>query len=337
MWYKRLETFWHQKSKDKWLQNGDANSKFFHLTTIIHARANKIASIKKSDNSVVYDWDNIGNCFLDYYSIIFKSNFNVDHLPFPSNLENLFSKCISEVENTEICSIPSPAEIRKVMFSFASTKSPGPDGLPPLFYKSFWKTTSHALIHVVQHFFKIGHLLKALNHTFIALIPKKRSATLVEHYRPISLCNVTYKIISKILANRLRPFLNSFISPFQLAFVKGRNIHDNNIASHEIMNYLHKKKGKIGYMAIKVDLAKAFDKVEWSLLICILNNIGFCSKFTGWIMECISTSSLSFLVNGSPFGLLKPSRGIRQGDPISHFPFCYLHRIAFQVSPYGGK
>lgn len=163
--------------------------------------------------------------------------------------------------------------------------------------------------------------MKSLNHTFIAIIPKTKSASKVEHYRPISLCNVTYKIISKILANRLKPHLGFFISPFQMGFVSGRNIHDNNIVSHEIMNYIHKKKGINGCLAIKVDLAKAFDKVEWNVLICILYNLGFSHVFIDWINECLSTPSFSFLINSSPYGNFKPSRGLRYGDPLSPFLF----------------
>lgn len=128
-----------------------------------------------------------------------------------------------------------------------------------------------------------------------------------------------------ILASWLKPHLEKFISPFQMTFIKDRNIHDNNIVPPEIMNYIHRKKEKNGCLAIKVDLAKAFDKVEWNLLLCILSNLGFSETFTGWIKECLSTSSFSFMINGSPFGNLKPIREIRQGDPLSPFLFCYLH------------
>lgn len=252
----------------------------------------------------------------------------------PANLNSLFPFCISDEENYAICSIPTPTEIKKTLFSFASLKSPGPDGLPPLFYKSFWKITRRDLILAVQHFFTHGFLLKSLNHTFIALIPKTKKAAHVDQFRPISLCNVTYKVISKIIANRLKPLLPNFIFPFQMAFVPGRNIHDNNIISHEIMDYLHKKKGKKGFMAIKVDLTKAFDKVEWFLLANTLTNLGFCKIFVDWFLQCITTSSFSFMINGAPFGMLKPSRGIRQGDHLSPFLFVVYTKILSRMLAY---
>lgn len=289
-----------QKVKDKWLKDGDANTKYFHLTAIIHARKNRISSVKCLNNIVFSDWDSIGNCFFSYYSCLFKS---------------------------DLVAIPTYDLIKKTLFSFTSNKSPGPDGMPPTFFKKIWNTTKQALVDAIQHFFKTGHLLKALNSTFIALIPKNKNASRVDHYRPISLCNVTYKTISKILASRLKSHLKNCISPFQMAFVAGRNIHDNSIVSHEIVHYLHKKKGQKAFMAIKIDLIKAFDRVEWSLLICILKNLGFSDQFINLINECLSTSSFSFLISGSPFGNLKPSRGIRQGDPISPFLFVIYIEI----------
>lgn len=145
-------------------------------------------------------------------------------------------------------------------------------------------------------------MLRALNTTFIALIPKSKKASRVDHYRPIILYNATCKTISKILAQRLKAHLNKCISHFQIAFVSGRNIHDNSIISQEIMHYFHKKKGPKGFMAIKVDLGKAFDRVEWSFLTCVLKKFGFNNQFINWISECISTTSMSFLINSSPYG-----------------------------------
>lgn len=274
-------------------------------------------------NNVVFSYrSGIGNCFVNFYNDLFLSNFNNHSYPFPDDLSGLFNPVLNIEDNVALTSIPSMALIKKTLFSFASHKSPGPDGLPPTFFKNFWDTTNLALVQAVQHFFNSGHMLKALNSTFIALIPKNKKTSRVDHCRPISLCNATCKTIAKIIAQTVKSFLNKCISSNQLAFVSGRSIHDNYIVTHEIMNYLHKKKGPKGFMAIKVDLAKAFDRVEWNLLICILSQLGFDPIFINWIHECISTTSLSFLINGSPFGNIKPSRGIRQGDPMS--PFLYV-------------
>ncbi|KAL3849582.1 hypothetical protein ACJIZ3_011464 [Penstemon smallii] len=270
-------------------------------------------------------------CFDVFFKNLFKTDF-VDHLyPFPEDLDSLFPSVISNSENEKICSIPTPSDIKKVMFSMASNKSPGPDGFPPCFFKSFWHITGTSVIQAVQAFFKNKLFPHALNHTLITLIPKIQKACRVEHFRPISLCNVVYKIISKIIALRLKAHLDKFIAPNQMAFLKGRSIQDNTIISHEIMHYLHKKKGKKYLMAIKVDLAKAFDRVEWPLLIRILKCFGFCDTFTDWIFRCISSSSFSLLINGHSFGHFTPSRGIRQGDPLSPYLFIVYAELLSRI------
>lgn len=134
------------------------------------------------------------------------------------NLDNILPSIITPYNNTDLCSIPSQKYIKRVFFSFASNKSPEPDVLPHLFYKSYWKITGKALTEVVQHFFKTGHLLKALNHTLIALIPKISHPSKVEQFKPLSLCNVTYKVISMLIVNKLKPFLSHIISPFPNGF-----------------------------------------------------------------------------------------------------------------------
>ena len=115
---------------------------------------------------------------------------------------------------------------------------------------------------MVSAFFHNGHLLKEINRTFITLIPKLEGLEASHHYRPISLCNVSYKIISKILVNRVKPLLNKIISPLQGAFAPGRLINDNIMLAHEIMHSFKKKKGKTGYMAVKLDMENVYDKLE---------------------------------------------------------------------------
>jgi hypothetical protein len=161
----------------------------------------------------------------------------------------------------------------------------------------------------------------------------------VNQFRPISLCNISYKIISKILANRLKSTLHKIISLLQSAFVPKRRIQDNSIIAHELLHSFNLKRGKCGLMFLKMDMEKAFDKMEWKLILSIMQHLGFPVTWLQWIHSCISSPSFSILLNGSPFGLFSPSKGLRQGDPLSPFLFILslelLSRLLFKEEGLG--
>lgn len=180
-------------------------------------------------------------------------------------------------------------------------------------------------MQTVIEFFEKGEMLPELNHTNITLIPKVDNPTKVTQFRPISLCNVIYKLISKILAERLKRVLGKLILPFQLAFVPGRQIQDNYIVAAEIFHGMAHKRGKGGWMAIKADIEKAYDRVEWDCILKVL--LGFAPKWVKWISQCISTTSFSVLLNGSSHGKFFPSRGIRRGDPLSPALFFLVSEL----------
>lgn len=153
--------------------------------------------------------------------------------------------------------------------------------------------------------------MSALNSTFIALIPKVDAPEKTSHFRPISLCNTSYKILSKILANCLKCFVPMIISENQNAFVQGRQIQDNILLAHEAFHHLRlKRKGSNYELGLKVDMNKAYDRVEWDFLAVAMGRMGFDLFWIKMIMTCITTVSFSIILNGQPGRTFYHSRGL---------------------------
>ena len=185
-----------------------------------------------------------------------------------------------------------------------------------------------------------GIIPHPINHTFITLIPKTTNPKYVQEYRLISLCNILYKIFSKVLANRLKKILPSIITEHQSAFVKDRLISDNTLVAFETLHSMKRHKtSDTGFMAVKLDMSKAYDRVEWGFLENLMRKMGFNERWIGLVMVCVRTVTYSILINGEPQGMIHPTRGIRQGDPLSHFLFLLctegLHGLIQQATMSG--
>jgi hypothetical protein len=157
----------------------------------------------------------------------------------------------------------SREEVRSALFQMSPSKAPGPDGMTALFFQKYWNIVGLNVTDAMLDCLNSRRLLGSINFTNIVLIPKVKAPVNMSHFRPISLCNVFYKIISKVLVNRMKTMLSAVISDCQSAFVPGRMITDNIIISFEMLHYLKNKRGgKVGQMAAKLDMSKAYDRVE---------------------------------------------------------------------------
>lgn len=166
------------------------------------------------------------------------------------------------------------------------------------FFKSAWPIIGKEFIISIQSFFERGFLPKGINSTILALIPKKTKAREMRDYRPISCCNVIYKVISKLIANRLKLTLPDFVALNQSAFIKGRLLIENLLLATELVKDYHKDSIS-RQCALKIDISKAFDSVQWSFLLKTLEAMNFPAKFIHWISLCVTTASFGSSERGA--------------------------------------
>lgn len=214
-------------------------------------------------------------------------------------------------------------EVKNALFSMHPEKSPGIDGLNPGFFQAFWNVFGADVTEFCKNFLTTGTMPAESNRTLVCLIPKVKNPKQMSELRPISLCNVLVRIVSKMLANRLKPCLNDLISDKQSAFVEGRLLTDNALLAYEINHCIKRRtQGKQGIAGLKLDVSKAYDRLEWRYIEGMLNKFGFDPGWIDRLMACVKSVTYSFVSNRKVFGDVRPQRGIRQGDPIS--PYIYI-------------
>ena len=194
------EIIWKQRLKFEWLKEGDRNTKYFHAVATSRRRNNMVEGILDFDNRWRSTKEEITSVFLDYFSNIYKTS-------SPTKMEKVFQVTTRKVDdqmNADLLREFTTEEVRQALYQMHSSKSPGPDGMTTCFYKEYWSIIGEDVTKLTLEFLKGDGDLKKINHTDVVLIPKRRAPCTLKDFRPISLCNVVYKIVAKVLANILK-------------------------------------------------------------------------------------------------------------------------------------
>lgn len=213
----REEIMWKQRARIEWLRAGDKNTRFFYLRVTRRRRKNLINTLRKPDGHTTEDPQEMASLATSFYRTLYMSEGT-------ENMETVLSTVpikVSADMNNQLLAEIKTSEIKDALFQMFPTKAPGPDGYPAHFFQRHWNLCGEEVTSVVMRVLRGEDNPASINNTFIVLIPKVRNPVELGQFRPISLCNVIYKIASKVLANRLKLLLPEIVSEEQSAFVRG--------------------------------------------------------------------------------------------------------------------
>ncbi|KAE8716021.1 RING finger protein [Hibiscus syriacus] len=279
------ESIWCQKSRSRWIKNGDRNTRFFHLSALKRSRVNCIHTLN-INGELVSDKDKIRGGVFNFFNSAYNSNsaLEVKDLNFDFAQLTASQSGFLEAEFSEL-------EVWQVISSSDSSKAPGPDDFSMGFFKKYWNFLKEQIMVFFSDFYMGKKWAHGVNHAFITLIPKKGNPEKIEDYRPISL----------------------------FAFIPGRQQWDCAFIANEGIDSW-RKQGLKG-VVFKVDFSRAYDTVEWQIIQRLMKELGFGKRWCSWIAQCISTTSISVLVNGSPTEEFSIAKGLRQGCSLSPLLF----------------
>lgn len=278
--------------------------------------ANSIRFFILPNGDCVSDPVMMGNIAISHFQGILAPTSVPITVSTPQWFTALSSFICNEAQKQALSTAPQSDEITVTFKKLNPNKSPGPDGFSSGFFKATWEILGEEVVQTTSKFFSSGFLPATINATILTMVPKTTGASSIRDYRPISCCTTIYKAISKMLVFRLKPILPRLILPNQTAFVKGRLLIENTILATELVRDYHNSKGP-PRITLKVDIAKAFDTLNWDFLFICLSAIQVPQLSLNWLRACVCTTNFTIGFNGTVQGYFKGKRGLRQGDPLS--------------------
>lgn len=309
------------KARLDWARDGDRNSKYFHAV-IRERRKRKLTQLTLANGDITTSPSEIGRLAVEFFSDLFTASpYHLDEELF-ANIQPRVSPAEDQIFN----SLPTMEEISETIKQLNPSSSPGNDGFTGYFYRSCWEIIQADVYAFIVDFFKGAYLPRPISATTLVLLPKMNAPRQLGEYRPISLSNFSGKIISKILANRLAQFLPHIVDEEQAGFVHGRQITHHIVLAQEMLRDLSRKVTGAN-VVLKVDMAKAYDRLEWRFLLRAIEAFGFSAASRDLVYRNICNIWYQFKINGELSADFRSFRGVRQGDPLSPLLFVLAQQV----------
>ncbi|KAL1219679.1 Secreted RxLR effector protein 78 [Cardamine amara subsp. amara] len=320
------ESFFRQRSRVKWMEEGDLNTRFFHLVMRVRNASNAVKYFLKQDGTRTTSLEEMHSLAVSHFTD-FLTTIKGDYCCYlPQFLNHLCSTKCSTLQQAILLAPFTADVVKSTLLKLPLNKTLGPDGLTAEFFRASWEVLELEIISAVQQFFSSFFMPTCLNSTSLILIPKRPDAEELKDFRPISCLNTLYKLISRMLSDRLKRILPDIILPNHTAFVKDRLLLENVLLASEVIQGYHLS-SLSPRITLKVDISKAFDLVRWDFVIRCLESYDVLFEFVRWIRACICSPSYSVFINGVTSGYFKGCSGLRQGDPISPILFVMIMNI----------